>query len=150
MGNRMLLSKQTFGEYINHIWEGNHLVEPKELAQKYVCIPLERIGNLLTVVMADPTNERAVKEIEVETKCRIQVFVATTTEIANAIQQYYGISIAAASKPDQNVSQISFKSAADRKRDENKAVPQISPAILWAIFLASLLHLPLWEGLVLW
>ena len=90
----------------------------RELVEKYICVPLDRIGNFLTVVMADPTNERAVSDIEAITKCKVQVFVATTTEIVAAIEKYYKIQVAPGSKPDQKVSQISFRSAVDQKREE--------------------------------
>ena len=66
---------------------------PKELIQKHVCVPLERIGNLLTVVMADPTNEQATQEIEEATKCRIQAFVATASEIALVIKERFHLSV---------------------------------------------------------
>ena len=93
---------------------------PKELIQKYLCIPLERIGDLLTVVMADPTSEQAIKEIGAATNCKIQVFVATATEIAAAIQQYYGLQVASTIKPEEKVSKISFRSARDQRTQERK------------------------------
>ena len=88
---------------------------PKELIQKHMCIPLERIGNLLTVVMADPTNEEAIREIESVSKCKIQTFVATASEIAVIIQQHFNINISATSKSGEQLSQASFRSAATSK-----------------------------------
>jgi type IV pilus assembly protein PilB len=89
---------------------------PKELIQKYLCVPLDRIGNLLTVVMADPTNENSIAEIETATGCKVQTFVATATEIANVVRQYYGLDVKAGATPNEKVSQISFRSAVDQKR----------------------------------
>jgi len=88
---------------------------PKQLIEKYICIPLVRIGNLLTVVIADPTNEDAIREIEVATKCKIQTFVATTSEIAAIIQQHFNIIVSAVPKLGEGLSQVSFRSAVTQK-----------------------------------
>ncbi len=88
---------------------------PKELIQKYMCVPLERIDNLLTVVMADPTNEDAIREIETVTKCKVQTFVATTSEIAAVIQQRFNINVSALPKLGEGLSQVSFRSATTQK-----------------------------------
>ena len=69
---------------------------PKELIQKHVCVPLERIGNLLTVVMADPTNEQAIREIEEATKCRLQAFVATASEITSVLKSRFHLNVSQA------------------------------------------------------
>lgn len=66
---------------------------PKNIIQKYLCIPLEKIGNLLTVVMADPTNEQAIREIEEVTKSKVQAFVASASEIMAALQQHFHVDV---------------------------------------------------------
>ena len=88
---------------------------PPELMQKYRCVPLDRIGNLLTVVMADPADEAAIQEIEQVTKCRVQAFVASPTEIVKAIEQNFNIKIAPSSKPGEPRSGILFGSAVKQK-----------------------------------
>jgi len=90
---------------------------PKELIQKYLCIPLDRIGNLLTVVMADPTNEQAIQEIEAATKCKVQAFVATTTEITTTIQQHFHIDISSAPEIGQGLSHSPARSSSERKAE---------------------------------
>ena len=94
---------------------------PKELIQKYMCIPLERVDNLLTVVMVDPTNEEAIREIEAVTKCKVQTFVATTSEIATVIQQRFKISISTLPKLGEGLAQVSFRSAATQKPEPKTA-----------------------------
>lgn len=91
---------------------------PKELIQKYICVPVDQIGNLLTVVMADPTNEQGIKEIEAATKCKVQAFVATATEIATVIQQHFHINLSSAPTLGESVSQVSFRSAVTQKTQE--------------------------------
>src|SRR3990167_9051757 len=83
---------------------------PKELIQKYLCIPLDKIGNLLTVVMADPTNEQAIREIEAASTCKVQVFVATASEILQVIQEHYRIPLSSALEFGEHVSDVSFRS----------------------------------------
>jgi len=90
---------------------------PKELIEKYMCIPLDRIGNLLTIVIADPTNEDAIREIETATKCKIQTFVATTSEIATILQQHFNIHVSTAPKLGEGLSQLSFRSAVESKTE---------------------------------
>ncbi len=66
---------------------------PQALIAKYLCIPLERNGNLLTIVMSDPTNEEAIRAIEEATKAKVQVFVSTPTEIAKVLERIYHIDV---------------------------------------------------------
>lgn len=61
----------------------------KELIDKYRFIPLDRMGNLLTIVVSDPTNEEAIREIEAATKAKVQIFVTTPSEIAKVLEQYF-------------------------------------------------------------
>ena len=62
---------------------------PEHVAQQYCLIPIDRIGNALTVAMADPSNVQAIEDIETLTHCVVQAFVSTPTDITNAIERYY-------------------------------------------------------------
>lgn len=64
-------------------------VVPEQVARRYCLIPIDRIGNALTVAMADPTNTQAIEDIELQTKCMVQTFVSTPTDIGKAINRYY-------------------------------------------------------------
>ena len=90
---------------------------PIDLIREHICLPIDRIGNLLMVVMADPTDERAIQHIEEMTKCKVQVFVATPAEIISVIQQNYKINMGRTAKPHENVSQVSFRSAVRLKKE---------------------------------
>lgn len=83
---------------------------PKELIQKYHFVPLTKMGDLINVVMADPTNEQAIREIEVATKCKVQVFVATATEISTALQRYFHINVPSVPQNGEGPSRISARS----------------------------------------
>ena len=65
-----------------------HLI-PEHVARQYCLIPIDRIGNALTVAMADPSNLQAIEDIELLTRCVVQTFVSTPTDITHAIERYY-------------------------------------------------------------
>ncbi|MFH1771589.1 MAG: hypothetical protein ABH872_02125 [Candidatus Omnitrophota bacterium] len=62
---------------------------PKNVASHYCLIPLDKIGNTLTVSMANPLNTEAVEDLEDLTKLEIQVFVSTATDVRNTLRKYY-------------------------------------------------------------
>lgn len=63
---------------------------PANVAAHYCLIPLDKIGNTLTLVMANPLNVHAVEDIEDITKLDTQIFISTPTDIRAAIKTYYG------------------------------------------------------------
>jgi len=62
---------------------------PEETARQYCLIAIDRIGNALTLAMADPSNVQAIEAIEMMTKCVVQTFVSTPSDIVKAIEKYY-------------------------------------------------------------
>jgi len=65
-----------------------HLI-PKEVAQKEKVIALDRIGDILSVVMANPLTEEKKKYLESLTKCQVATFISTKAEIEEAIARNY-------------------------------------------------------------
>ena len=62
---------------------------PKEVAQKEKVIALDRIGEILSVVMANPLTSDKKDYLENLTQCRIATFISTKTEIEEAIARHY-------------------------------------------------------------
>jgi type IV pilus assembly protein PilB len=62
---------------------------PERVAREYCLIPIDRIGNALTLAMADPSNVKAIEDIEMMTKCVVQTFVSTPSDIEKAIEKHY-------------------------------------------------------------
>jgi type IV pilus assembly protein PilB len=62
---------------------------PFEFAQKHCLIPLDRVGDVLSVVMADPLNIAIKSELQRITNCRIAPFIATKSEIEQAIDRWF-------------------------------------------------------------
>ena len=72
--------------------EITRLVEESVL-RKYMLIPFqfnEKNPNLLKVAMSDPMDIRAMDDISIITGCQVERYVATTSDIAAAIDRYYG------------------------------------------------------------
>ncbi len=64
---------------------------PVELARRYTLIPVFEIGKALTIAMADPLNIIAIDEIKYRTGRVIKRAVASSSEIKDAIDQYYSV-----------------------------------------------------------
>jgi len=62
---------------------------PKNVCAHYCLIPLDQIETTLTVAMANPLNLQAVEDLEDLTKCNIQIFVSTPTDIRKSIEKLY-------------------------------------------------------------
>jgi len=62
---------------------------PEELARRHTIIPLDVIDDTLIIAMAYPDDVRTIRDISTRTGKRIQVVLASPTEIINAIDLYY-------------------------------------------------------------
>ncbi|MFH1094150.1 MAG: hypothetical protein V1739_08410 [Candidatus Omnitrophota bacterium] len=62
---------------------------PKSIAEKYSLIAIDKIGNILTIAMADPLNAPALDSIRKETGLNVEAFISTFSDINNAISQFY-------------------------------------------------------------
>jgi type IV pilus assembly protein PilB len=63
---------------------------PVQVARQYCLIPIDKIGNNLTVAMSNPLNSQAIEDVETISKCVVQSFVSTTSDIRKAIERCYG------------------------------------------------------------
>ena len=61
----------------------------EDIARKYHVITLDRVGDVLSVVMANPLDSAMLEELENITHCKIATFIATKAEIDEAITQRY-------------------------------------------------------------
>jgi type IV pilus assembly protein PilB len=62
---------------------------PRRVAHQYLLIPLDKIGNNLTVAISDPLNTHAIEDVELLSGCTVQIFVSTASDIKEAIAKYY-------------------------------------------------------------
>jgi hypothetical protein len=66
---------------------------PADIAQKYLLMPVDKIENIITLVMSNPFDEEGISEIEKITGCKVQPFVSIISDIVKAIEKYYGIHV---------------------------------------------------------
>jgi len=62
---------------------------PGRVARQYLLVPVDKIGNNLTIAMSNPLNDPAIEDVELLTGCNIQTFVSTSSDIKKAIDKYY-------------------------------------------------------------
>ncbi len=62
---------------------------PEHVARQYGIMPIDRIGDTLTIAMSNPLNIQAVEDIELMTRCTVQVFVCTISDLKETIDRYY-------------------------------------------------------------
>ena len=63
---------------------------PRKMAYDYQVVPLDRVGDILSVVMLDPLDASARAEIRRITHCEIAPFVTTKIEMVKALEKCYG------------------------------------------------------------
>jgi type IV pilus assembly protein PilB len=63
---------------------------PQEVAQKYMVLPLSRVGATLTLAMVDPTNVFAIDDIKFMTGFGVEPVVVSEAAMQEAMEKYYG------------------------------------------------------------
>jgi type IV pilus assembly protein PilB len=63
---------------------------PEEMVRRHTLIPLFKIGETLTVAMANPLNIHALDEVRNKVKTDLEIAISTETKIKKAIDQHYG------------------------------------------------------------
>jgi type IV pilus assembly protein PilB len=62
---------------------------PQDIARENHLIPLDRIGDVISVVMTNPLTDDLRKKLETMTSYKIATFISTRTEIDEAIARCY-------------------------------------------------------------
>ncbi len=62
---------------------------PEKMARAYLALPIFKIGNALTVAMADPLNVIAVDDLRSKTGCEIETVISTEEKIVRCLENYY-------------------------------------------------------------
>ncbi len=63
---------------------------PEKTARQYSILPISKMGNVITVAMADPLNLFAIDDVKLITNFRMDPVLATETDLKEAINVYYG------------------------------------------------------------
>lgn len=86
---------------------------PEDIQRKHLAIPFALEEGKLKIALADPSNVVAIDDIKVITGYEIEPFIATETEILNAIEQF--------SKLDTEVKELEDLGTVETYEDEAKA-----------------------------
>lgn len=62
----------------------------EKIARQYQVLPLDVIGDILVVAMTDPLNSKAIEDLEMMSKKKVQAFIGIMTSINKAISKLYG------------------------------------------------------------
>ncbi len=62
---------------------------PGRVARQYLLVPIDKIGNNLTLAMSNPLDIRAIEDVELLSGYSVQAFVSTSSDIKRAIEKYY-------------------------------------------------------------
>jgi len=62
---------------------------PENMARQYGVVPIDVMGDILTIAMSNPLNDKAIEELEKLTQKKVQVFITTVSGIAGAIKKLY-------------------------------------------------------------
>ncbi|MFH0731892.1 MAG: ATPase, T2SS/T4P/T4SS family [Candidatus Omnitrophota bacterium] len=98
---------------------------PEKTARQYVIIPTSKIGNNLTVCMADPLNVLAIDDIKALTDFKIDIVLSTEKEIQDAINNYYTTDTSQLSDILQQVSSVDDADSVEITKDEDVGVVNI-------------------------
>jgi len=63
---------------------------PAEILKRYKMIPIIRVDNELNLIMADPTDDKAIEDVKSITGCDIKVSLGLSSEIMEIIDQVFG------------------------------------------------------------
>ncbi len=62
-----------------------------DISDEYCCLPIDKIGDVLTISMADPFNQKAINMIETIIHCKVVSVIGAKTQIEKMIKLYYQI-----------------------------------------------------------
>ncbi len=62
---------------------------PGRMVRQYFLMPVDKVGNSLSIAMSNPLNVNAIEDVELLSGCSVQVFVTTSSDIKKAIVKYY-------------------------------------------------------------
>ena len=102
---------------------------PEAVARQHHLIPLFKIGNTLTVAMADPKNIVAIDEVTLKTGCEVESVIATDNQIERAIDQYYGVS----SSIEEIIKEVGDKGVEFSREEEAPVIKLLNLIMLQAV-----------------
>lgn len=106
---------------------------PEDIVRKYKIIPVDKMGNTLTVALADPANIFILDELKLLTKFEIIPLISYESDILRAIDQYYRGGAMEQVLKDIQENEMEVVSDTDKDIDvaDMKAMSDEAPVIKW-------------------
>ncbi len=106
---------------------------PEDIVRKYKIIPVDKMGNTLTVALADPANIFILDELKLLTKFEIIPLISYESDILRAIDQYYRGGAMEQVLKDIQENEMEVVSDTDKDVDvaDMKAMSDEAPVIKW-------------------
>lgn len=128
---------------------------PKEIASKYLVIPIERAANNIILAMANPFDVENIKTISFKTGSNLRPVLASEQSILDALVKYYGkaLDISSLQSADTNLPQIvqedSRHEIGENERNEGPVIQIVNDALMQCLSRgASDIHIEPFEKLV--
>ena len=105
---------------------------PKDIAFFYQLIPISKVGENLTVAMADPLNVFAIDDIKIMTGFKVNPVIAGSKDINEALTNYYLVSPKMESileDTDTEISKVDIKEEKDINVDKMMEAVEEAPVI---------------------
>lgn len=120
---------------IPYVWLTPQMVQedavkslPREMLEQYAIIPIMKIGNELTLVMADPTEQKVIQDVQSITGAEIKLSLGSKENILDIIEHLLGKKpLPKIEKPPVEPEEIQIKeiSAKDEIADIREAIKKI-------------------------
>ncbi|MBZ0220730.1 MAG: GspE/PulE family protein [Candidatus Methylomirabilis sp.] len=81
---------------------------PRPFAQRYLVVPVEEKGGVVTLAVADPFNLEAVESLKATRKMRIELVLSSKSDILKIVREFYGFrySVGAAEKESSTIGDL--------------------------------------------
>ncbi|MCK4257351.1 MAG: Flp pilus assembly complex ATPase component TadA [Halanaerobiales bacterium] len=100
---------------------------PEEVARRHRVVPLEKMGNIMKVAMADPLDIFAIDDIKLHSKCQIEALIASVGEIEKAIEKLYSMN--GFDDESSDIFNSSVDTGEDMEVDELKRMVEDAPIV---------------------
>jgi type IV pilus assembly protein PilB len=88
---------------------------PEKVARKHLAVPLQRVGTMLHIAIANPKDLDALDDIRFASGCQIQTHVALEDEIAAALDRFYSQTNALEDASQASESAVIIEPVRDRR-----------------------------------
>ncbi len=95
---------------------------PLDIVKRYSIMPLDKIGDLLTIVILNPLEREDIDAIESACGCKVQSFVGVASDISKAIEKYYKVNVTDEKIKNASPAPLNMTSPKDKVSERRRSV----------------------------